>query len=109
MAQTRVTPTTPDLLLCRAEIEQFMVCPLCGALNVCENDECFVCRWSGEFDLSPTLVHLRIREIIEACPELQDLLLEREIMIRRESPLGAVDRFKQFVARLFRRRLDFRA
>jgi hypothetical protein len=109
MAQTRVTPTTPDLLLCRAEIEQFMVCPLCGALNVCENDECFVCRWSGEFDLSPTLVHLRIREIIEACPELQDLLLEREIMIRRESPLGAVARFKQLVARLFRRRLDFRA
>ncbi len=109
MAQTRVTPTTPDLLLCRAEIEQFMVCPLCGALNVCENEECFVCRWSGEFDLTPTLVHLRIRELIEACPELQDLLMEREIMIRREVRPGFVGRLQRFFAQIFRRKLDFRA
>ena len=55
MATQRVTPTTPLVLRSRRSVEQFKVCTLCGALNVKENDECFVCRWSGEFDLDGPL------------------------------------------------------
>lgn len=68
-----VTPTTRNLLLRKSEVEQFKVCPLCGALNVRENDECFVCTWKGAFDHHPVTVHLRLAEIIRHCPELYGL------------------------------------
>ena len=70
MATQRVTPTTPLVLRSRRSVEQFKVCTLCGALNVKENDECFVCRWSGEFDLDGLAVRVKINEIVRECPEL---------------------------------------
>ena len=74
MATQRVTPTTPLVLRNRRSVEQFKVCTLCGALNVKENDECFVCRWQGEFDLDALTVRIKINEIVRECPELAEVV-----------------------------------
>lgn len=34
------------------------ICDLCGALNLAENGECFVCGWHGRFDTSPEVVRI---------------------------------------------------
>ena len=76
MATQRVTPTTPLVLRNRRSVGQFKVCTLCGALNVRENDECFVCRWSGAFDHDPLAVRVGINEIVRECPELMEVVRE---------------------------------
>ncbi|MES1227721.1 MAG: hypothetical protein ABUL72_03565 [Armatimonadota bacterium] len=74
MALQRVTPTTPLILRSRRSVEHFKVCTLCGALNIKENDECFVCRWSGEFDMDGLTVRVKINEIVRECPELLEVV-----------------------------------
>ena len=34
------------------------ICDLCGALNLAENGECFVCGWHGHFDTSPRVIRI---------------------------------------------------
>lgn len=109
MATQRVTPTTPLVLRNRRSVEQFKVCSLCGALNVRENDECFVCRWSGEFDRDGVAVRIKINEIVRECPELLDVVKKAT----RPRPWDRLTlgwrRLAATAARMFRRRLDTRA
>ena len=70
MPLRRVTPTTFLVIKRRMATENFVVCPLCGALNVIENDECFVCAWHGAFDDDPSNVERQLDEIVRKCPGL---------------------------------------
>jgi hypothetical protein len=40
------------------------VCELCGALNLEDNEECFVCSWRGSFDRRPFVLQ-NARELVE--------------------------------------------
>lgn len=110
MATQRVTPTTPLVLRNRRSVGQFKVCTLCGALNVRENDECFVCRWSGEFDHDPLAVRVGINDIVRECPELMELVCPSG----RPDPLHDLfarlnAAWHRLLVRLGRRGLDTRA
>ncbi|MCG9894834.1 MAG: hypothetical protein MH204_05110, partial [Fimbriimonadaceae bacterium] len=89
-------------LIQRRRPDAFKVCPLCGTLNVKENETCCTCSWSGQFDSSPHLVQVRMWQIVEQSPELQVLLLKE---LRR--PWYRV--LWSAVRNRFRRRLDVRA
>lgn len=73
MAKTNVVPTTPLVLRTHRAGGHFKVCSLCGALNIRENDECFVCRWHGDFDGNQALVELKLIELLRTCPEIDVL------------------------------------
>ncbi len=45
-------------------------CPLCGAVNAHQNDECFACGWYGKFDRDPETVEEGLNLLIDRCPEL---------------------------------------
>lgn len=47
-------------------------CPLCSALNAEENDECFVCSWSGQFDHDEDMICEALDHLIQRCPELAE-------------------------------------
>ncbi len=79
--------------------DNFVVCPLCGALNVVENEECFVCSWHGTFDASPDLVEGKLEEIVRQCPGLSRTQPE----LTRS---GLFHRVFHIVTRLVRRPLD---
>ena len=34
------------------------ICDLCGALNLAENGECFICGWHGHFDTRTEIVRI---------------------------------------------------
>jgi hypothetical protein len=102
----RVTPTTPLVLRSRKAIEQFKVCVLCGALNVRENDECFVCRWAGDFDTDPVMIRIKINEIVSECPDLTDVVVDPP---SRAPLLKAWGSLARFIQRWRIRRLDFHA
>ena len=87
----------------RLAVEDFMVCPLCGAINVNTNAECFVCSWRGEFSFNPAQVETRLYEIIYRCPDLLEVLVEEE----RTEKLGFVSKVRRFFHR-FHRKLDVR-
>ena len=88
----------------RLAVEDFMVCTLCGALNVNTNEECFVCRWSGDFSFNPVQIETRLYEIIYRCPELLTVLIEEE---KVELPLSFLDKVRWFFFRS-RRKFDVR-
>lgn len=62
-------------------------CPVCDTVNARLNDECFVCRWHGEFDTDPASVEEGLIDVLEHCPELIDSILhipqKRESVLRR--------------------------
>jgi len=70
-------------------------CPLCGAINSTENEECFVCRWAGVFDEDPNVVQLGLDALIDRCPELAEAF----VTARRPS-------FSERLRRLFKRELN---
>lgn len=103
---TCVTDTTIDLVRTRARLGEFKVCPLCGALNVNENAECFVCRWQGSFDHSRELIRLRIYEVVRGRPDFWDVWASIPC-VRTQT------RWQRFVSRVSRllrgrRRIDLR-
>jgi hypothetical protein len=53
-----------------------MRCPLCGAINSTDNDECFVCTWHGAFEHDTELVEEGLAELLEHCPELEEVILD---------------------------------
>jgi hypothetical protein len=71
-----VTPTTPRILISRKTPGEFKVCPLCGALNVKENDSCCECSWQGKFETGAEAVQVRMWQMVDTSPELQLLLLK---------------------------------
>jgi len=54
-----------------SSICKLKACPLCGCLNVAENDQCFACSWQGGFETDIRLIQLRIAELALARPELR--------------------------------------
>ncbi len=50
-------------------------CPLCEAVNALANDECFVCRWHGEFQRDPNSVDEGLGLLLQNCPELMDAMI----------------------------------
>lgn len=45
-------------------------CPLCGAVNAHQNQDCFACGWYGAFDRDPATVEEGLNLLIDRCPEL---------------------------------------
>lgn len=66
------------------------VCELCGALNLEENAECFVCSWRGSFDRRPFVLQ-NARELLERSHGRlgRDLLTDRDARLPR--PRGRRD------------------
>jgi hypothetical protein len=73
-------------------------CPLCGAVNAVANDECFVCRWHGEFQSDPDSVDEGLGLLLQNCPELMDAM-----MTEPPKPPTVMERVKTLFARIFRR------
>ena len=44
--------------------EYMKVCRLCGALNSQQNSECFVYRWSGQFDTDQEAIDKAVEELL---------------------------------------------
>ena len=102
LQSTKVVETTPKLLIQKRTPASFMVCPLCGTLNVKENEECCACSWSGKFDTNEHVVQIKMWEMVDRSPELQMMLLKE---LRRPRWKDALYRIKS----LFRRKIDIRA
>lgn len=105
MERLKATPTSYAILKKRHAASAFKVCPLCEALNVKENTECFVCRWSGEFDTGPAYVGARLQEVFDRCPELGTMIQVEGMVVSDAGWRLWWGRLR----RLFSRRLDIRA
>lgn len=104
MERLKAIPTTPAVLRRKHAVNAFKVCPLCDGLNLKENEECYVCRWSGEFDHGPILVSSRLQAILDRCPELSVVMESRQPRLHQRIFKG----IKQLFTR-FRRRIDLLA
>jgi len=105
MAKLRVIPTTDATLRRGHSVEAFKLCPLCTSLNVRENDECFVCRWSGEFDCNPAAIEMSLYELRK---QRAGGLHAIEVYVQptRRSPWQS---FKSWLRNLRRRAIDIQA
>ena len=88
----------------RLAVDQFKVCPLCGAVNVLANSKCFVCTWAGRFIEDEAHIETCLYQMVFRCPELLDVLIDEE----RAEPQALWSRVRRFLGR-FRRRLDVSA
>ncbi len=80
----------------RSVIDNLMRCPLCGAINVASNEECFSCTWRGQFDHEPECIQEGIAALLWQGVE------PRPLAAWKEAPLkGITGRFKELLARLF--------
>lgn len=80
----------------RLAVESLMRCPLCGAINASSNTECFVCTWSGSFEHDAEDIHDGLSQLLDHCPELEDVILEHECPQQTRTA-----RIKTFLRRLF--------
>jgi len=63
-------------------------CTCCGALNIVDNRECFVCRWHGRFDEDPIQIEQGVAQLLERCPDLATAMMENAAELnRRRSPM----------------------
>lgn len=102
MPKTQLVHTTMAHLRDWTSICKLKACPLCGCLNVAENEECFACRWQGGFETDIRLIQLRVAELALARPELR-------LLWQVEAPRGkwfrnAFRGFCDWVYRVFLRR-----
>ena len=74
-------------------------CPLCGAVNAHQNEDCFACGWHGKFDRDPEIVEEGLNQLIDRCPELANAASFEPVK------RSLWDRIRA----LFRRRVDLRA
>ena len=88
----------------RLAVDQFKVCPLCGAVNVLANCKCFVCTWAGGFIEDEGQIETGLYQMIIRCPELLEILIDEE----PARPLGLWSRVRRFFCR-FRKKLDVSA
>jgi len=54
----------------RLAVANLKRCPLCGAVNAQQNQDCFACGWHGQFDRDPDTVEEGLNQLIDRCPEL---------------------------------------
>lgn len=87
----------------RLAVDEFKLCPLCRAVNLLDNDECFCCLWEGRFDHDPDHIETALYDMVYRCPELLAILIEDE---PTRAP-GFFERIWGFFARF--RRVDVRA
>lgn len=80
----------------RLAVESLKRCPLCGAINAASNEECFVCTWSGSFEHEAEDIHEGLSQLLDACPELEEVILEHE-----GTNQSRAARLKTFLRRLF--------
>lgn len=99
--RSKLTVTTPKVLIHRREPSCFKVCPVCNTLNVVENQECCNCAWRGEFVTESHVVQTRMWHMVSSNAELQMLLLKE--LRKRPWWRRAWDNFRS----MFRRRIDF--
>jgi hypothetical protein len=50
------------------------LCPLCGTVSARRRTECVVCGWYGRFDHDPERISEGVRDIVDHCPELIQVL-----------------------------------
>jgi hypothetical protein len=76
-------------------------CTLCGAVNAISNDECFVCRWHGEFDTNPAEIESGVNQLLSRCPELAIAMIDNSAQARKRGTWvhKIVVRFAQFLRR----------
>jgi hypothetical protein len=60
-------------------------CVLCGAVNAVSNEECFVCRWHGEFDTDPTEIECGVNQLLDRCPELAMAMIDNSVQSRKRA------------------------
>ncbi len=75
MQNAHSTRLAPERLPKHLATEHFKVCPVCDALNPRQVEECFVCRWHGEFETNEAHVELALYDLVDSCPSLGDLLV----------------------------------
>jgi len=78
------------------------VCDLCGALNLAENGECFVCGWHGRFETRPELVHMAMEITRRRFGRLDPAFLTGH-SARRAGLAGLFHTLRTRIASLFRR------
>lgn len=76
--------------------ENLKRCPLCGAVNAALNDECFVCRWHGEFEREPESIEQGINDLIAHSPELDQAIRESDWI-----PMTQAERVRAFLRKIF--------
>lgn len=77
-------------------------CPLCRTINSADNGDCVMCGWHGAFERDPDLIEEGLYEMMVHCPDLAEALFEAP---RPRTPRTG---FFGWLARLFRRRTDYR-
>src|SRR5579872_5073936 len=75
-------------------------CTLCGAVNALSNEECFVCRWHGDFDTSPSKIEEGVHQLLGRCPELAVAMMDSQTQARRRKTW--IQRLAAGFARLLR-------
>jgi len=76
--------------------ENLKRCPLCGAVNADTNEECFVCRWHGEFERQPEAIEQGLNELLEHSPELEQAIMESDWI-----PQSQAERLRAFLRKIF--------
>jgi len=76
-------------------------CTLCGAVNSIANEECFVCRWRGEFDRDPDEIEIGVNQLLDRCPELAVAMIDKSIQVRKRLPWfrKLTSKFAEFLRR----------
>jgi len=81
-------------------------CTLCGALNIIDNRECFVCRWRGRFDEDPAQIEEGVNQLLARSPDLAAAMIENAADLNRRR--GPIRRFFATLTTFVRYRLPWR-
>jgi hypothetical protein len=79
---------------------ELKICDLCGSLNLSTNRECFICGWSGRFELNQEVVHTAVEIAIQLYGrlELENLT---DIQTYCAKPQSLTVRIRAWVARVW--------
>lgn len=62
---------------------QLKRCEFCGALNLVQNAECFVCGWRGSFSRDTHQLRATLHRLLETTPDITPLLFTDTRTLRR--------------------------
>lgn len=79
-------------------------CPLCNALNSATNEECFVCRWHGDFCHDQKMIEEGLASLLRRCPEYR----YQEPSLPRYPAEGRNKKWRFLLRRLMHGPLDYR-
>lgn len=78
------------------------LCDLCGALNLADNTECFVCRWRGHFERRPEVVKLAMEVLERRHGRLEAALLTDTHVFHETAEHGLMARLHDVAYRMRR-------